>query len=128
MFVVLVGLNALVYAIVYFRGRALRSQTAAPREREPIRREFPARHVPRDQVPRPLPRAEDAVGGIESITIDGKRYWFGFSFSADAVLSPLIDDPKVMAQFASDYMLQRDTEDAERREIACPPEYWDKLV
>jgi hypothetical protein len=76
--------------------------------------------VPREKVPKPLAGSEDAVGGIESITIAGKRYWFGFSFSADAVLSPLIDDRKVMAQFGSDHMLQTDG--------AHPPEYWDELV
>lgn len=117
--------------IFYFGQRGSRAQPPAPPKvplREPIRRDFAVRHVPRERVPPPLPLAEDAVGGIESITIAGKRYWFGFSFSADAVLSPLIDDPKVMAQFASDYMLQQDVEHAERREIACPPEYWDKLV
>jgi hypothetical protein len=115
----------------YFGQRGSRAQAPAPPKvtpRERIHREFAARHVPSQEVPPPLPLAEDAVGGIESITIAGKRYWFGFSHSADAVLSPLIDDSKVMAQFASDYMLQRDVEDAERREIACPPEYWDKLV
>jgi hypothetical protein len=131
MIAMMLGAYLVLGAIVYLGQRGSSAQPPAPPNvppREPIRRDFAARHVPREEVPRPLPLAEDAVGGIESITIAGKRYWFGFSFSADAVLSPLIDDPKVMAQFASDHMLQQEFEDAERREIACPPEYWDKLV
>lgn len=84
------------------------------------RPEFPNRYVPRERVPAPLPLADDAIGGIESLTIGANRYWFGYSYQADAVLSPLIDDAKVMAQFASDHMLQTDG--------AHPPEYWDELV
>jgi hypothetical protein len=88
---------------------------------EPTRdEEFPSRFVPREKVPKPLEGWEDAVGGIESITIAGKRYWFGFCHGADAVISPLIDDRGVMAQFGSDYLLQTDG--------AHPPEYWDELV
>jgi hypothetical protein len=60
------------------------------------------------------------VGGVESLTIAGKRYWFGFSYRADTVLSPLIDDARVMAQFGSDYLLQTTG--------AQPPEYWEGLV
>jgi hypothetical protein len=82
--------------------------------------EFPNRFVPKSAVPKPLDGAVDEVGGIESITIGGKRYWFGYSYEADMVLSPLIDDRRVMAQFGSDFMLQRDG--------AHPPEYWDELV
>ncbi len=71
-------------------------------------------------MPAPLPLSEDAVGGIESLSIGGKRYWFGYSYQADAVLSPLIDDPTVMAQFASDHMLQTDGPHA--------PDYWDEQI
>lgn len=96
------------------------AQTSSGPLRDPTRDQVSERLVPRERVPKPLAGAADAVGGIESLTIAGKRYWFGFSYKADAVLSPLIDDRRVMAQFGSDYMLQTDG--------AHPPEYWDKLV
>ena len=48
------------------------------------------------------------AGGIESITVDGTRYFFGFDYSSDLVLSPLIDEPAVMAAYAAKYMSQRD--------------------
>ena len=48
------------------------------------------------------------VGGVESIVIDGKRWFFGFDYKGDRVISPLIDDPDMMTAFASRYMLQRD--------------------
>jgi hypothetical protein len=48
------------------------------------------------------------VGGIESIVIDGRRWFFGFDYRGDTVISPLIGDPDMMAAFASRYMLQRD--------------------
>lgn len=83
-------------------------------------KEFPQRFVPRVAVPRPYEGGQDAVGGIESIVVAGKRYWFGFSYKADAVLSPLIGDERVMAQFGSDYLLQTDG--------AHPPEFWLDLV
>jgi hypothetical protein len=60
------------------------------------------------------------VGGIESISIDGKRWFFGFHFSSDTVISPLIDDPDMMAAFASRYMLQMDGVHGRR--------YWRALV
>jgi len=78
------------------------------------------RVVAQERVPAPLHEREDFIGGIESITIAGTRYWFGFDYGSDVVLSPLISDPNVMAQFASDHMLQ--TTGAE------PPAYWQKLV
>lgn len=88
---------------------------------EPKRdKEFPQRLVPRVAVPRPYEGGQDAVAGIESIVVAGKRYWFGFSHRADAVLSPLISDERIMAQFGSDYLLQADG--------AHPPEYWLNLV
>ena len=91
------------------------------RENAPKRdKEFPQRLLPLSGVPQPLEGCEDAVGGIESITIGSKRFWFGFSYQVDAVLSPLIDDPQVMAQFASDSMLQTTG--------AHPPEYWTRQV
>jgi hypothetical protein len=48
------------------------------------------------------------VGGIETIEVDGTRYWFGFSYSADRNLSPLFTDAKSMAAFAATHMAQRD--------------------
>lgn len=79
-----------------------------------------SRFVPSSAVPLPLGGFEDAIGGIESITISGKRYRFGFEYTTSVATSPLIDDPRVMSQFASDYMLDRDG--------AHPPEYWEKHV
>ncbi|MEU1515686.1 hypothetical protein ABZ490_26665 [Streptomyces sp. NPDC005811] len=54
----------------------------------------------------PLPDRTGQVGSIESLTLDGHRYYFGFDYKSDVVLSPLIDDPKAMAAFASEYMRQ----------------------
>jgi hypothetical protein len=48
------------------------------------------------------------VGGIESIVLDGVTWWFGFDYSEDLVVSPLIDDIDAMARHASAQMLQRD--------------------
>jgi hypothetical protein len=60
------------------------------------------------------------VGGVESITVDGRRWYFGFDYSLDTVVSPLIDDPAAMSAFASRYMLQHDGEHDEA--------YWQELV
>lgn len=49
-----------------------------------------------------------AVGGIESLVLDGTTYFFGFDFKSDLVLSPLFDDIDAMAAYASVYMLQAD--------------------
>jgi hypothetical protein len=56
----------------------------------------------------PLPGRVGHVGGIESITIDGTRWYFGFDFKEDITVSPLIADADAMAEFASRYMLQTD--------------------
>lgn len=53
-----------------------------------------------------LPGRAGHVGGVESLTLDGRRYWFGFDFSSDMVVSPLIDDADEMAAFASAHMRQ----------------------
>lgn len=69
------------------------------------------------------PLDEDRVGwpgGIESLTLDGKRYFFGFEYGSDLVLSPLIDDPAAMAAYAARYMAQRDGTHDEP--------YWAELV
>ncbi|MBP2326593.1 hypothetical protein JOF56_006978 [Kibdelosporangium banguiense] len=60
------------------------------------------------------------VGGIESLTLDGKRYFFGFDYSSDLVLSPLIDDQAPMAAYAAKYMTQVDG--------AHDEAYWSELV
>ncbi|MDP9892144.1 hypothetical protein J2W32_004287 [Variovorax boronicumulans] len=44
------------------------------------------------------------VGGIESFTLDGRRYYFGFDHKQGLVLSPAIDDAAAMAHFASRHM------------------------
>lgn len=56
----------------------------------------------------PLDGRSGHVGGIESIVLDGATWWFGFDYSEDLVVSPLIDDIDAMARHASAHMLQRD--------------------
>ncbi|MEV7708123.1 MULTISPECIES: hypothetical protein [unclassified Streptomyces] len=60
------------------------------------------------------------VGGIESLVLDGRRLWFGFDFTSDQVLSPLIDDADAMARYAARYMRQRTG--------AHDESYWSQLV
>jgi len=56
-------------------------------------------------LPRPIAGREGMIGGIECIVIDGKRWFYGFnSFGDQLIITPLIDDPDVMAAFASWYM------------------------
>lgn len=50
------------------------------------------------------------MGGIESMVVDGRRWFFGLDYSMDTAVSPLIDDPARMAEFASEHMLQSDGE------------------
>ncbi|MFE3027702.1 hypothetical protein [Nocardia tengchongensis] len=71
-------------------------------------------------VPAPLLRDYRHIGGIESIEIDGTRYFFGYDFSEDLVLSPLIDDSELMSIFAEKHMEQRDG--------VHDREYWRDLV
>ncbi|MEU8924014.1 hypothetical protein AB0D10_24210 [Kitasatospora sp. NPDC048545] len=54
----------------------------------------------------PLPDRVGHVGGIESLTLDGRRHYYGFDYASDLVLSPMIEDPHVMADFASRHMRQ----------------------
>ncbi|MFF9351854.1 hypothetical protein [Streptomyces sp. NPDC014734] len=54
----------------------------------------------------PLPDRIGHVGGIEALTLDGRRHYFGLDYRNDLVLSPLIDDPAAMAAFASEHMRQ----------------------
>ncbi|MER8230876.1 hypothetical protein [Streptomyces sp. NPDC094049] len=68
----------------------------------------------------PLPGRVGHVGGIESLTLDGRRYYFGFDYQSDLVVSPLIGDPDAMAAFAAAHMRQSDgSHDAS---------YWAELV
>lgn len=77
-------------------------------------------NVPPLTLPPPLPDREGHISGVESITIDGKRWLFGFDYQSNLVVSPLIDDPDTMAAFASRYMMQTDgMHDAH---------YWMKIV
>lgn len=82
--------------------------------------EFAKRLAPKSRVPSPLLERDDFVGGLETIHIGGKRYWYGFAPSSDDVLSPLMEDPKIAAQFASDHVAQR----GEHRDVVEPPSYW----
>lgn len=59
-------------------------------------------------IPAPLLRDYRHIGGIESIEIDGTRYFFGYDYSEDLVLSPLINDNELMSVFAETHMEQRD--------------------
>jgi hypothetical protein len=69
---------------------------------------------------KPIADREGCVGGIESMMVDGRRWFFGFDYRMDTVVSPLIDDPARMAEFASAYMLQTDG----AHDVA----YWRELV
>ena len=60
------------------------------------------------------------IGGIESITLNGKRYYFGFNYSSDSITSPLFSEIDGMAAFASRYMEQRDG--------SHDPSYWHELA
>jgi hypothetical protein len=53
----------------------------------------------------PIAGRNGRVGGIESFTLDDRRYYFGFDHKQGLVLSPLIDDADAMARFASHHML-----------------------
>lgn len=50
----------------------------------------------------------NAVGGIESITVDGKRYFFGYSHRNDRVLTPLFASEDAMAEHAVTHLAQTD--------------------
>lgn len=93
------------------RGSDRLTQTLQPR---------PTGRTPVVQIPAPIPDRINEVGGIESMTVDGRRWYFGFAYSMDLVISPLIDDPGVMAAFASKYMMQGDG--------AHDAAYWRELV
>jgi len=71
-------------------------------------------------VPLPLAGRKGHVGAIEAVTLDGTMYFFGFDFSSDLVLSPLIADIDLAARFASQHMEQRDGthDEAYWRELA----------
>lgn len=71
-------------------------------------------------IPAPLLRDYRHIGGIESIEVDGTRYFFGYDYSEDLVLSPLIDDNELMSVFAETHMEQRDG--------LHDREYWRDLV
>jgi hypothetical protein len=117
----LTGLGAALKLLANLRAPESSADDDQVQRAEPKRdKEFPQRFVPRVAVPRPYDGGQDAVAGIESIVVAGTRYWFAFSHRADAVLSPLISDERIMAQFGSDYLLQTDG--------AHPPEYWLALV
>lgn len=60
------------------------------------------------QPPPPIADRTGSVAGIESLTIDGRRYFFGFDYRSDLVVSPLIADAALMAAFASRWMEQAD--------------------
>ncbi|GAA2631392.1 hypothetical protein GCM10010399_74490 [Dactylosporangium fulvum] len=68
----------------------------------------------------PLDERDGHVAGIESLTVDGRRYYFGFDHSSDLVVSPLIDDAAAMAEFAAAHLAQTDG----RHDAA----YWSELV
>ena len=82
----------------------------------------------------PISDRVGCVGGIESITVDGHRWFFGIDPSLDLVVSPLIDDEETMAAFASQHMRQReylregDGTRARWQRIAHDQAYWRQLV
>ncbi|MER7753932.1 hypothetical protein [Kitasatospora sp. NPDC097643] len=68
----------------------------------------------------PLPGRVGHVAAIESLMLDGRRYFFGFDHRSDLVVSPLIDDPAAMAAFAAAHLRQSDG--------PHDPAYWAALV
>jgi hypothetical protein len=56
----------------------------------------------------PLDERAGHVAGVESVVVDGRRWYFGMDYSSDLVVSPLIDDPGDMAEFATLHMAQTD--------------------
>ncbi|MFJ2861889.1 hypothetical protein [Kitasatospora sp. NPDC087314] len=68
----------------------------------------------------PLPGRVGHVAAIESLTLDGRRYFFGFDHRSDLVVSPLVDDPDAMAAFAAEHLRQSDG--------PHDPAYWAALV
>jgi hypothetical protein len=74
-------------------------------------------------LPRPIPFGQGFPGGIECIVIDGERWFYGFnSWGEGYIVTPLIDDPNVMAAFASWYMRPYDNDKREE------PAYWREAV
>ncbi|MEV8421614.1 hypothetical protein [Streptomyces niveus] len=67
-----------------------------------------------------LPGRTGVIGGIESLVLDGRRLYFGFDFTSDQVLSPLIDDAGAMARYAARHLRQRTG--------AHDESYWAELV
>jgi hypothetical protein len=72
------------------------------------------------RIPAPIAGRDGHLAAIESLTLDGVMYFFGFDFGNDLVVSPLIPDIDVMARFASRHMRQRDGmhDEAYWRELA----------
>src|SRR4051794_16863280 len=54
------------------------------------------------------------------MTVDGRRWYFGFDYSSDLVGSPLVDDPALMSDFAGEHTGQRDG--------PHEPPFWRELV
>ncbi len=52
----------------------------------------------------PILERFNATGHIESLLLDGQRHYFGHDPVTDRILSPLIQDPLEMAQFAVQWM------------------------
>lgn len=68
----------------------------------------------------PIYKRTEHLGGIESISIDGHRVFFGFDYGEDVVLSGPINDENEIAEFASEHIMQRDGKHDQA--------YWVKLV
>lgn len=78
---------------------------------------------PPPSLPPPIADREGMAGGIECIVIDGKRWFYGFdSFGDQLIITPLIDDPDMMAAFASRYMR------SDHRLAPEAPAYWRQAV
>jgi hypothetical protein len=78
-------------------------------------------------LPRPIPFSQGLAGATECIVIDGKRRFYGFdSLGEGHIVTPLIDDPDVMAAFASWYM--RPYHSHAREDPACWPEAADRAI
>lgn len=60
------------------------------------------------------------VAGIEAVVIDGKLHYYGYSYSADEVVSPLFPTAESMTTYAAKYLLQSDGKH--------PAHYWMELA
>ena len=70
--------------------------------------------------PQVHPPHASAIAGLESITIDGTRFWFAFDFGSDLVLTDLFASAEDIAEFAAVNLSDRAGQH--------PADYWLRLA